>query len=268
MPELPEVETVRRSLQTIIGAKIKTIEINRADIIRKSDYQPEVLGGKQITAIKRRGKFLILKIETELNLIVHMGMSGRFYMLNEDDLLTEKHIHIIIHLDNASKLIYQDARRFGGIWLIKNIDEFFSCMGVEPLSEQFNAGCLGEMVKNRKIAIKSLLLNQNLVCGIGNIYADEALFQAGIRPDRPAGSLTTQEIECLCLAIKDVLKTSIEQRGTTFRDYRDGFNRVGNFQNHLKVYGKVNEKCPVCGAILKRDKIGGRSSHYCEKCQK
>lgn len=268
MPELPEVETVRRSLQTIIGAKIKTIEINRADIIRKSDYQPEVICGKQITAIKRRGKFLIIKIEAELNLIVHMGMSGRFYMLDDDALLTEKHIHVIIHLDNASKLIYQDARRFGGIWLIDNIDEFFSCMGVEPLSEQFNADCLGEMVENRKIAIKSLLLNQNLVCGIGNIYADEALFRAGIRPDRPAGSLSGQEIDSLCQAIKDVLKTSIEQRGTTFRDYRDGFNQAGNFQNHLKVYGKVNEQCPVCGELLKRDKIGGRSSHYCEKCQK
>lgn len=268
MPELPEVETIRRSLQTIIGAKIREIKINREDIVRLSNFSPETLYGQSLKEIVRRGKFLVLKSGKECNLIVHMGMSGRFYMVDEEAPLPDKHIHVIIYLDNGNKLVYQDARRFGGIWFVKDLGEFFARMGTEPLSDQFNEVVLGRMVQNRKTAIKNVLLNQNLVCGIGNIYADEALFAAGIRPDRPANSLSGLEIKRLCRAIKEVLQTSIEQRGTTFRDYRDGFNRSGNFQNYLKVYGKVGEKCPVCGQLLKRDRIGGRSSHYCEKCQK
>jgi formamidopyrimidine-DNA glycosylase len=195
-------------------------------------------------------------------------MSGRFYMQAESEELLAPHVHFIIYLDNGMKLAYQDARRFGGIWLCSEIESIFALMGVEPLSPQFTASYLGKIAKNRKLAIKTLLLNQNLISGIGNIYADEALFDAGIRGHRPAASLTIAEINRLRQSIVQVLNQSIKERGTTFRDFRDGYNKSGNFQNSLRVYGKTNETCTICGGIIQKEKIGGRSSHFCQHCQK
>jgi len=195
-------------------------------------------------------------------------MSGRFYMLPEDEEVQAPHVHFIVHLDNDRKLVYQDARRFGGVWLCRDIETLFALMGVEPLSRQFTSSYLAKITVNRKVAIKTLLLNQNLISGIGNIYADESLFMAGIRGHRPAGSLTSGEIKRLHSAIIDVLKKSIRERGTTFRDFRDGFNQSGNFQNSLQVYGKTNQPCSICGGTIKKETIGGRSSHFCERCQK
>lgn len=267
MPELPEVETVKRSLLTNIGAKFMVIKINHPAVLRRQDFKPEELCGKKIKSIERRGKYLILSATSQRNLVVHLGMSGRFFMLGVQEQLQEPHIHAEIVLDNQRKLLYQDARRFGGLWLVKDLASFFRRMGKEPLGEDFNAVYLAEVIKNRKIAIKSLLLNQSLIAGIGNIYADEALFQAGILPSRPAGTLSNEEIIRLSRSIKDVLQMGIEQRGTTFRDYRDGNNEAGNNQNNLQVYGRKNLPCPVCGKLICCDRIGGRSSHYCEHCQ-
>jgi len=268
MPELPEIETIRTSLSINIGARVSGVELRRTDIVKRQDFHPEELNGQPINEISRRGKFLVLLLGQEHFLIVHLGMSGRFYMQSEEDDDRAKHVHFVLHLDNGHKLLYQDARRFGGIWLCRNIEEIFALMGVEPLSRQFTAGYLGKIACNRKVAIKTLLLNQRLISGIGNIYADEALFAAGIRGQRPAASLTSREIKRLQLAIKKVLKQSIQRRGTTFRDFRDGFNQSGNNQNFLKVYGKTNQACSICGNIIRKETIGGRSSHFCERCQK
>lgn len=268
MPELPEVETIRASLEDVRGAGITGLEIFKPEVIRRQEYEPERICGESIRQVKRRGKFLVLVLRTDLYLILHMGMTGRFYLADEKMLLTEPHIHVVIHLDSGHKMVYQDTRRFGGLWFITDYDSFFAQMGPEPLSRQFNASYLEEAIKNRKAPIKNLLLNQHIVAGIGNIYADEALFAARIRPDRAAGTLDSSEIKKLCRAVKAVLKNSIKQRGTTFRDYRDGYNQKGGFQNYLKVYGKKNSPCPLCGSTLVVARIGGRSSHYCEKCQK
>ena len=268
MPELPEVETIRRSLLDNENAVLDKIEILHPGVVRRQDFQPGSLHGKTIAKIDRRGKFLIFSFaQSSGYLIVHMGMSGRFYMVNHDQPLTEKHIHAVLYLDNGRRLVYQDPRRFGGLWFVTDIEEFFCRMGCEPLEDEFNPELLAILVKDRKVAIKTLLLNQNLIAGIGNIYADEALFAAGILPYRPAGSLTREEIERLSQAIKKVLAESIEQRGTTFRDYRDGLNQSGSFQDYLKVYGRCHEPCPVCGQPIVRERIGGRSSHYCQHCQ-
>ncbi len=268
MPELPEVETIRRSLLENVSAHIMHIEVNRSSIIRRLDYPVEEVFGQAITDVARRGKYLILTLENGHSIVVHLGMSGRFYMLDEDAAIEAPHVHLIIHLDNQIKLLYQDARRFGGIWFTQEPEIIFQHMGAEPLSPEFTSAYLAGIVHNRKVAIKTMLLNQNLISGIGNIYADEALFAARIRPDRPAGSLSEREIKRLRLAIIEVLRNSIEQRGTTFRDFRDGYNQAGEFQNHLKVYGKTDSPCTRCGLMIKNDRIGGRSSHYCEKCQK
>lgn len=268
MPELPEVETVRRSLLGNIGTRVRQIEILRQDIIRKADYEPDKLVGQELQAIKRRGKYLILQMEQQHFLLVHLGMSGRFYMQQEDLPIEVPHVHMVLHLDNEQKIIYRDIRRFGGIWFSLAPEDLLSHMGQEPLEKGFTSQYLADVCRNRKVAIKTLLLNQNLISGIGNIYADEALFAAKIRPDREAGSLTAQEIKRLQKSIVHVLERSIENCGTTFRDFRDGYNQSGQYQSYLNVYGKTDAPCQTCGSAIKRDRIGGRSSHYCEKCQK
>jgi len=267
MPELPEVETIVRALQENVGAGIEIIDIRRQDILRQEEFPVNQLYGKTIKEIRRRGKFLIFELEDDLNLIFHLGMSGRFYMLSQPGEPDEKHIHVIVRLDNGIRMVYQDPRRFGGVWLIRDRKLFFNRMGKEPLSPGFTATYLQEILGHRKAPVKNLLLNQNLISGIGNIYADEALFEAGILPDRPASSLSRREIEKLHRAIKKVLHQGIKFRGTTFRDYRDAYNESGGFQNHLKVYGRHNQPCLKCGHTLERIRIGGRSTHFCSNCQ-
>lgn len=266
MPELPEVETIVRALQGNVGARIENIDIRREDILRLEEFPAAELYGKTIKAIRRRGKFLIFELG-DFNLIFHLGMSGRFYMWSEPAEPDKKHIHVVVHLDNGTRLVYQDPRRFGGVWLIRDRERFFSHMGKEPLSAGFTAAYLQEVLGHRKAPVKNLLLNQNLISGIGNIYADEALFEAGILPDRQASSLSRSEIEKLYRAIRKVLRQGIKFRGTTFRDYRDAFNESGGFQNHLKVYGRHNQPCLKCGRSIERIRIGGRSTHFCSNCQ-
>ncbi|MEQ8201198.1 MAG: bifunctional DNA-formamidopyrimidine glycosylase/DNA-(apurinic or apyrimidinic site) lyase [Syntrophomonadaceae bacterium] len=268
MPELPEIETIKNSLETIVGARIIGTDFRRQDIIKRQDFAPDRLDGMVVRSIGRRGKFLIIYLEKEYYLVVHMGMSGRFYLLPAGEKAEAPHIHLVIHLDDGHQLVYQDPRRFGGIRLCRDLQPVFGHMGVEPLSQRFTARYLAELCQGRKVAIKNLLLNQCLIAGIGNIYADEALFRARVRGTRPAGSLSRAEIRNLNRAIKAVLKESIREQGTTFRDYRDGWNREGNFQNFLNVYGKTGWDCPECGRPIEKEIIGGRSSHYCAHCQK
>lgn len=267
MPELPEIETIRRSVLCNLDAVIDRIEVLHPGVLRRQDYDPQELCGQPVRDITRRGKFLVFTLQPEHFLVVHLGMSGRFFMVESTEELTGKHIHAVITLNNGCRLVYQDARRFGGLWFVTEVEDFFAHMGCEPLGNEFIPALLAQMVRNRKVPIKTLLLNQNLIAGIGNIYADEALFAAGILPQRPAGSLTETEIEKLTQSIKDVLAHSIENRGTTFRDFRDGYNQSGGFQHHLQVYGRINEPCRICGQPILRDRIGGRSSHYCCHCQ-
>ncbi|WP_054693245.1 bifunctional DNA-formamidopyrimidine glycosylase/DNA-(apurinic or apyrimidinic site) lyase [Syntrophomonas palmitatica] len=268
MPELPEVETIVRGLQDNCGVRVKNIEILRKDIIRRYDFAVNLLEGQRVKQIQRRGKYMVFAFARRHHLIVHLGMSGRLYSLPETAKANEKHVHMIMHLDKHKKIVYQDARRFGGIWLVHDLDDFFCRMGVEPLGKDFTPEYLAQTLAGRRTAIKNLLLNQRLICGIGNIYADEALFKAGIRPQRPASSLAPPEIESLWQAIRQVLNEGIAARGTTFRDYRDENNQAGTFQHHLAVYGKKGSACICCGSPIIVDTIGGRSSHYCETCQK
>lgn len=268
MPELPEIETIRRSLLDQVGAAFESIEFKRTDIIKIQDFEPAQLIGQRISDIRRRGKYFILEMEPSYAMVVHLGMSGRFYMLDQDAEIEGPHVHMIIYLDNGCKLVYMDPRRFGGVRFMTDPERQFCHMGVEPLGDGFTNHCLQMICKDRKANIKAVLLNQNLIAGIGNIYADEALFAARIRPDRPAGSLTMTEIKRLRKAIVEVLQGSIAHRGTTFRDFRDGYNESGQFQQLLQVYGRTGCPCNVCGRILTKAVIGGRGTHYCQHCQK
>lgn len=269
MPELPEVETIKRSLAVNEGVLIVDTQVVRPDIIKSKEFEAEAVHGMTIKKISRRGKYLVISLAgSDHHILIHLGMSGRFYVLEDREEATEKHIHFLIYLDNGRKMIFQDPRRFGGIWFLQNPEDILSRLGKEPLERDFSAAYLQSVAKDRRIAIKSLILDQKIVAGIGNIYADEALFLARIKPDRSAGSLSQEEIMRLSRAIKQVLRQGIEKRGTTFRDYRDGNNARGEFQAHLKAYGREGEACLICGSLIQRERIGGRSSHYCRSCQK
>lgn len=267
MPELPEVETIKETLQDIVGLSIDNIRILKPEYIRRWEHQPDVYVNHRICAVSRRGKFLIFDIEDGLYMVAHLGMSGRIY-LEPEGTAVEKHVHVVFALNNGQELWFQDARRFGGLWFVKNPGEMFNAMGVEPLSRNFSTAYLEPLLQGRRVAIKTLLLNQALISGIGNIYADEALYRAHIRPDRAAGSLQRGEVRRLVRAIKQVLRSGIEQRGTTLRDFQDGYKQKGEFQDYLKVYGREQQPCPDCRQLIVRQVINGRSSHFCPCCQK
>jgi len=268
MPELPEVETIRTAMEMVLGAKVIKTEIFRGDIIRRQDYYPQELYGQALEKVSRRGKFLVFLFTQKNVLLVHLGMSGRFYLLPSSEEAEDKHVHFLLYLDNGYKLVYQDARRFGGIWFIFDPDSVLAKMGAEPLGKDFTVKYLTDICRHRKVAIKNLLLNQSLIAGLGNIYADESLHRAGINPQRAAGSLEDRELKALHDSIIKVLQSSIAQRGTTLRDYRDGLKNRGNFQNYLQVYGREEMPCKKCGNPIKKIRLGGRSAHYCPNCQK
>ncbi len=267
MPELPEVETIKNNLQEIKGKKITALNIRRQDIIKQKDFDPEELIDQEVTNIDRRGKYLCLATGNHCHLLVHMGMTGRFFLLDQELSYEDKHLHFVLHLDPGRKILFQDPRRFGGIWFVRETATFFQTMGMEPLSPDFSPEYCLKVMARRKTSIKNILLNQSIIAGIGNIYADEALYAAGIMPDRPGAGLSSREMARLHRAIQEVLRKGIEEKGTTVRDFRDGYNRSGGFQNQLQVYGRKNQPCFRCGQTIGVTKIGGRSSHYCSRCQ-
>ncbi|NLB18477.1 MAG: bifunctional DNA-formamidopyrimidine glycosylase/DNA-(apurinic or apyrimidinic site) lyase [Syntrophomonadaceae bacterium] len=266
MPELPEIETIVRSLQPLIGQRIEQLDVINNVVIKQQDYLPGELRGQTIRRISRRGKFIIIDVGRTRFIVIHLGMSGRFYL---DDAANSrpKHTHVVMVLQEGQELRYFDPRRFGGVWLIFDSNEVVRRLGPEPLGPDLTQDYLASVCQNRRVAVKTLILNQGVIAGIGNIYADEILHRAGIRPDRPAGSLRPEEVELLRQAMAEILKLGIANRGTTFRDYRDGLNLPGEFQSMLKVYGRFGQSCLTCGEPICRDIIGGRSSHFCPKCQ-
>lgn len=267
MPELPEVETIRRGLDFMAGARVASLQLNRRDIARETSYEPRELVGQRLDSLNRRGKYLLLQFG-ERFLVMHLGMSGRFYALPVEEACTEAHVHLQLTFDNGWQLLYKDPRRFGGAWFTCEPGPVLARLGPEPFDRSFSGAYLFRATRNRKVAIKTLLLNQAFVAGLGNIYADEALFAARIKPSRRADSLTAREARRLQQAIVDVLQAAIASCGTTFRDYRDGFNQSGQFQELVQVYGRTGEKCRHCSKGLERTVIGGRSTHYCPFCQK
>lgn len=274
MPELPEVETVRRSLaDRLVGRCIVTAEVRLPRIIR----YPEVaeflsrVTDRRITALGRRAKYLLLHLDSGDDLMIHLRMTGRLLLHAPDDAL-EPHTHVILTLDDGRQLRFQDARTFGGFYLLgpdlKGSPPGFARLGPEPLTEAFTRGYLRQALRGHRGRIKSLLLNQDVIAGLGNIYADEALFRSGINPTRTAASLTAPEVSRLHAAINQVIVESLALGGTTFYSYVDGQGNRGQNVENLRVYGREGEPCLVCGTPVERIVLGGRSSHYCPHCQK
>lgn len=270
MPELPEVETICRDLssalvgQTVIGARFLNMAIREGSSYKSAN----ILKGRQLERIERRGKNIIFHFSYGLAMVCHLKMTGRL-IIGRNGLPQARHLHFFIDFDR-DRLNFFDVRKFGRICILKENDlaghPRLGKLGPEPFeipSIEFI-----KQVKRRNKAIKLILLDQEVIAGIGNIYADESLFLAGIRPTNKPSRISARRLERLLEAIIEVLQKAISNRGTSVDDYLDGYGRAGNFQRLLRVYGKTGEPCPNCGSIVKRTILGGRSTHYCPKCQK
>jgi len=270
MPELPEVETIARGLaERISGDVIESVWLSSKPEPLKSSAEEitRALQGKYISTVRRAGKHLVFDLESSdpvtirAQWIVHLGMTGSLLVCSPISDL-QKHTHAVLQLASGRELRFVDPRRFGRLSVLEN----FEAPGAEPLQIEFDN--FANLFRKRKTPIKSALLNQNLLSGVGNIYADEALFRARVRPRRRAASLTRDELRRLQVALKKVLREAIKLGGSSVSDYVDADGEEGFFQLKHRVYGRKGKPCWVCKAPIKRIVIAGRSSHYCPRCQK
>jgi formamidopyrimidine-DNA glycosylase len=278
MPELPEVETIRRGLEKkITNKRIIKIQVNLPRLIKKPKEHGFTarLKGTFVKNIKRRGKYIIFLLNSTDYLVVHLGMSG--LLLYHKYILTlpkinEKHNHIILCFEDRSEMIYNDVRQFGKIWLLKKDEKLsgIESLGFEPLEHHFTFNKFYQLLQSSKGNIKSLLMNQKKIAGIGNIYANEILFHAGIYPLRKVSSLTKDEARSVYFYIREILSKAIKFRGTTMLDesYRDSQGMKGQYRKLIMVYGKKGGICPFCGQPLEVIRIENRSSFVCPICQK
>lgn len=274
MPELPEVETIVRSLQPrLTGLNFVEALVTLPKVIRTpgADDFKEKISGKKIITISRRGKYLLFHLNEKLNLLVHLRMTGSLVYCSPEEAVA-KHTHLIFSLSNGYQLRYTDMRQFGRFSLLPNqaLHELagYKDLGPEPLEANFTAAYLKKELQRRRGRLKPLLLDQTFIAGLGNIYTDEALHRAKINPERQVSTLTPEEATALHQAIGEVLREGIANRGTTVRDFIDGNGQPGGFQMFLRAYGKEGRPCHYCGANIVRKKIGGRSSYFCPACQK
>lgn len=268
MPELPEIEVSRMGISPhLVGHTVKSLTFRCQQLRWSIPAELTQMEGQVIQNISRRAKYLL--IETPVGAaIVHLGMSGSLRIL-DGDFPPNKHDHVDLQLTNGKVLRYHDPRRFGA-WLWCPVGEslsLFDKLGPEPLTEAFDALYIAEKAQNKRLAIKSFIMDNHIVVGVGNIYANESLFSAGIHPLRPAQSLSMEEWQRLVSAIKSVLKMAIIQGGTTLKDFSQADGKPGYFAQELQVYGKGGEPCPHCTEPLSEQKIGQRNSFFCATCQ-
>lgn len=272
MPELPEVETVRKWLeQLVVGKTIQSVDIFWSRIVENDNKQfCDALVGQMIKNIERRGKFLIFKL-SDSDLISHLRMEGKYEYFEKNEPL-EKHTHVVFHFTDESELRYLDVRKFGRMSLVRKdealLEKNLRVLGPEPTAEEFLLRDFRCEIKEKHKAIKPLLLEQKLVVGLGNIYVDETLWQAKIHPERLSDSLKPKEITLLHETIIDVLGRAVEAGGSTIRTYINALGEAGKFQQELKVYGKTGAPCERCGTPIVKIKVAQRGTHFCPKCQK
>ena len=273
MPELPEVETVRRQLEpALVGRRFERVEIDDSRLVRP--FEPVAvaaeLEGERVSALDRRGKYLIFRFESGRVLLVHLRMTGSFKHRRNGLLADDPHRRAVVRLDDGSDVAYRDVRRFG-TWLMLEpgeLDPYLADrLGDEPLVAGFTPAGLAKRLAGRRAPIKAALLDQRTLAGLGNIYVDEALWHAKIHPKRPAGELDRNDVRRLHGAIRRVLETAISRRGSTLRDYSTPRGRRGSMQHAFKVYGRADQPCDRCGTPIEKTRAGGRGTWYCPYCQ-
>jgi formamidopyrimidine-DNA glycosylase len=289
MPELPEVETVRLGLApALLGHSLTRVNVKRADL-RKAfpENFATRLTGRRVVAVTRRAKYLLIGLDNNTTLVMHLGMSGRITIHHgearakpgrfhnkapDDGSGSGKHDHVVFETDADARIVFNDHRRFGLMTLVDTDtleqDKLFRDVGIEPLSAKFNTAALAKMLDGKKTPIKSALLDQRLIAGLGNIYVCEALFRSRISPKRLAGAIGKDRLAPLAAAIKKVLKDAIAAGGSTLRDHAQATGDPGNFQHQFLVYGREGKPCKLgCPGTVKRIVQSGRSTFYCPKCQ-
>jgi formamidopyrimidine-DNA glycosylase len=273
MPELPEVESVRRRIAPVLeGRRFEHVEINDPRLVRP--YEPaEVaaeLTGERVAAVDRRGKYLIVRFESGRALLIHLRMTGSLGHHEHGIDADEPHRRAVVRLDNGSDVTYRDVRRFG-TWLLLEpgeLEPYLSAkVGEEPLDALFTAARLGAKLERRRAPIKAALLDQRTLAGMGNIYVDEALWRARIHPLRPAETIDRNELRRLHGAIRKALEAGIARQGSTLRDYRLPDGAQGTMQHEFKVYGRGGEPCDRCGTPIAKSRVGGRGTWFCPTCQ-
>ncbi|MCF7926933.1 MAG: DNA-formamidopyrimidine glycosylase [Candidatus Izimaplasma sp.] len=272
MPELPEVETVKNALRPLVKSKtIRDIDIFYAPILRNKTEKAfkKILENKTIKDITRYGKYLLFNIG-EYTLISHLRMEGKYY-LKPLNVKKDKHDHIIFYFSDGDTLRYNDVRKFGTMDLIKTKELFLKDplkkLGPEPFEDRCTNYYLKQKLENKKIAIKSALLDQTIICGLGNIYVNEVLFKSHIHPTTPSNELSLEELDIIIQHARETLKKAIKLGGTTIRTYHTTDGVDGKFQNELLVHGKEGDSCLVCESIIIKTKVGGRGTYLCPTCQ-
>ncbi|WP_324753320.1 bifunctional DNA-formamidopyrimidine glycosylase/DNA-(apurinic or apyrimidinic site) lyase [Roseovarius sp. Pro17] len=292
MPELPEVETVRRGLAPVMeGAVITRADVNREGL--RWPFPPDMaarLSGQKVLGLRRRSKYILVDLESGETLLIHLGMSGRMLISGDSSNgssapgntgqfvhnhpATEKHDHVVLHMEHGARITFNDPRRFGAMDLFATVGAadhaLLAKLGPEPLGNHFDEGYLASALAGRNTPIKSALLDQRLVAGLGNIYVCETLFRAGISPRRKAGHISARRTAALVPIIRDVLRDAIEAGGSSLRDFRQADGELGYFQHSFDVYGREGQPCrrEGCDGVVGRIVQAGRSSFYCGRCQR
>jgi formamidopyrimidine-DNA glycosylase len=278
VPELPEVETIRRDLEKeVVGRRIKTVEVKGKRSIRRHKTSAEFRGrleGRKVNGVRRAGKYLLVDLEGGDVLVVHLGMSGQLLRVKSPKEPMERHTHVVITFTQGGQLRFVDPRTFGELF-VTTADELTSAvpelahLGFDPLEDVMSWARFGMMLAERHSALKALLMDQKFVAGIGNIYSDEILFNAGLRYDRPSDSLSAQEVRRLYRAMIETLSEAVKLRGSSLADeqYRDLYGEVGEYQGQHQVYDRDGQACPRCRNSVVKVKVNGRSAFLCEHCQ-
>jgi len=273
VPELPEVETIRLRLEPkLVGRRLERVRIDDPRLVRP--YEPvqvaAELEGERVSALDRRGKYLIVRFESGRGLLIHLRMTGSLRHAPAGTLEDDPHRRAVVRLDDGSDVAYRDLRRFG-TWLVVEPEELEpyldARLGAEPLADGFTAATLRKRLAGRRAPIKAALLDQRTLAGMGNIYVDEALWRARIHPLRPAGELSATEVRRLRPAIRAALEAGIARQGSTLRDYRLPDGGAGAMQHEFKVYGRDDEPCDRCGTPIEKIRAAGRGTWYCPRCQ-
>lgn len=275
IPELPEVETIRAQLaERIPGRTFARVEVFDPKLVSPDEPESfiERVVGRRIEAVDRRGKYLLIELDRDETLAVHLRMTGRLHWRSGPPHDEERFLRARFHLDDASTLTFGDMRRFGRAWIVAGSaadrEAYWSeRVGVEPLTPRFTTRVLEGLLRDRRGPIKAVLLNQALVAGLGNMYVDEALFQAGVHPERPAGTLDAGELRRLHRAIRDRLGAAVVAGGASIDSYRDSLGEMGSMQDLLRVHLHAGEPCPRCRTTITKTRVAQRGTYWCPRCQ-
>jgi formamidopyrimidine-DNA glycosylase len=278
MPELPEVETIRRDLEKeVVGRKVKSAQVYSARVVRRHDDESQfcsLLEGRRVSSVGRAGKYLLLSLDGDAVLVVHLGMSGQLLHVRSPKEPMARHTHVVVTFTQGGQLRYVDPRTFGELFMTVSggqggrVPELVH-LGFDPLEDVMSWNRFGQLLASHHVGLKTLLMDQHFVAGIGNIYSDEILFAAGLRYDRLSDSLTSQEVRRLYRSMVETLADAVKHRGSSLEDeqYRDLYGEVGDYQGQHQVYGREGQPCRRCRNPIIRLKLTGRSAFLCERCQ-